>query len=105
MEGERRTDGPWRFAIHTERPRRLGATPNPDGPMTFHGPVTRYRFQGQYLWQDNQGGRGGMLGQDLLEKRRAELEDPAGFYYYSFQTINLMKDYEAGRLVMPSELR
>ena len=46
-----------------------------------------------------------MLGQDLLEKLRAELDDPAAFYYYNVQTINLMKDYEAGRLVMPSELR
>ena len=83
----------------------MGATLNPYGPMTFHGPVTRHRFQGQYLWQDNQGGGGGMLGQDLLEKLRTELDDPAAFYYYSFQTINLMKDYEAGRLVTPSERR
>jgi len=131
-EGQWRTDGPWRFAIDRERPRRLvlmrrlGKTEKPDGPMDFRGPVTRYSFLQDYLRQDNQGGGGGMLSQDMLEGMRAGFEDPAAYYYYSVQTLNLwkrhesidaevtemrrkfdelLKKYEAGQLVGPSPRR
>jgi hypothetical protein len=131
-EGQWRSDGPWRFAIDRERPRRfllmrrLGMTEKPDGPMDFRGPVTRFSFAKDYLRQDNQGSDGGLLGQDMLEGIRAELTDPASVYYYSIQTLNLwkrhesidaevaemrrkfdelLKKYEAGRLVGPSPRR
>jgi|GEM_PF-2428370 len=58
-EGEWKADGPWKVMIDKERPRqfvmmrRLGVTENPDGPMDFRGPVTRYRFVKDYLWQDS----------------------------------------------------
>lgn len=131
-EGQWRTDGPWRFAIDQERPRRfvlmrrLGKTEKPDGPMDFRGPVTRYSFLQDYPRQDNQGSDGGLLSREMLEGMRKDFEDPAAFYYYSIQTLNLwkhhdsidaevtemrrkfdelLKKYEAGRLVGPSPRR
>lgn len=128
-EGRWRTDGPWRYAIDRERPQRfvlmrlLGATPNPNGPMDFRRPVTRYSFLKEYLRQDNQGGDGGMLSRDLLEAMRPEFADPEAYYYYSVQTLDLwvrhesigtelnemrakferlLKDYEEGLAVGPS---
>jgi len=103
-EGQWRTDGPWRYAIEGERPRRfvlayrLAVEPKPDGPVSFDGPVTKYIVIDGYLRQDNQGHDGGILAESLAESLIGQDREESKVHYYSIQTVNLWKENPPGLL-------
>ncbi len=123
-------EGPWRYAIDNERPqrfivaRRLGEELR-GRPVDFLGPVTRYAIvQNGYLWEDNQGSGGPTLPLELQDGLRREFPEENTNYYYTIQAANLWRPlpdgflaamqgkamemdrrYQAGKLVVPAEIR
>lgn len=97
--GEWVRSGSFRYLVDRERPQRfllvvyLGEGDRRQGPVDFHGPVTKYFVAYGSTVQDNQGHGGGlvprefwgpMLGEDLAAETN---------YYYAVRTLNLWREY------------
>lgn len=95
VEGQWTSHGDLRYTIDHQRPQhfilalQLGTEPKPDYPVSLNGPVTKYTFVDHRVWQQNQGGPGGMLEAPELNRLRTEWTERGNVYYYSIQMLNL----------------